>query len=508
MTEANSLKTYPEWVAGLRKNIDGDAALEAAVGGDFLTVGRLEFALLRELGLHDSHSVVDIGCGSGRLAVQLSALPGLCYVGVDVVPDLLAHAQKLCRRPDWRFVQTAGTRIPCEDHTADFVCFFSVFTHLLHEDSFRYLREATRVLRPGGRIVFSFLEFHIFSHWSAFELSVDHEAEQQPLSQFIGRDAIEAWAHHLGLVVEHVFDGDKPHIEIDEPVVWQDGRVMRDRGALGQSVAVLRKKDPKPLPSTSEHRGSLADQVEAPSQPPASAGPTVQADPVAPAPPSSYGWAECFSLLKQHRFAPRRILDVGANRGSWTRAAVKFFPAASYILVEPQAHLRAQVDDLKNSGHAIQWISAGVGDKPGQLLLSVTSDEVSSSFLPSETEAARHGFKQVPVTIRTVNEIVAREWGEVPEMVKIDAEGYDLKALAGSSNLFGKTDIFFVEAAVCATGLENTMAAVVSTMSAAGYKLIDMMDLNRSPKYGVLWLCELVFMRESCPLLERVSSYR
>ena len=33
----------------------------------------------------------------------------------------------------------------------------------------------------------------------------------------------------------------------------------------------------------------------------------------------------------------------------------------------------------------------------------------------------------------------------LPEMVKIDAEGFDLKVLAGASDLLGKTDIFLVE---------------------------------------------------------------
>lgn len=241
MAELNFLKSYPEHLAQLRATLPNDAAVEAAVGGEFITVGKLERALLRSLGLADGQFVVDVGCGSGRLAWQLAAEPELRYLGTDVVPDLLDHARALCRRPDWSFVTVGGISIPCESSSADFVCFFSVFTHLTHDDTFRYLREAKRVLKPGGRIVFSFLEFQIRCHWAVFQDYVENARPGYHLNQFMDRHAIEAWARHLGLRVEFIADGDKPHIPIAEPLTWQDGRVIDGSGSLGQSVAVLSK---------------------------------------------------------------------------------------------------------------------------------------------------------------------------------------------------------------------------------------------------------------------------
>jgi hypothetical protein len=40
---------------------------------------------------------------------------------------------------------------------------------------------------------------------------------------------------------------------------------------------------------------------------------------------------------------------------------------------------------------------------------------------------------------------------------------------------------------------DNSVAEVVGFMVKAGYNLMDITDLNRSPKHGVLWLCELAF---------------
>jgi SAM-dependent methyltransferase len=241
MSETDFLKTYPALVDRLRSALGDVSAFEAAVGGDFVTVGYLESSLLSSIGLTGTESVVDVGCGSGRLALPLSSFPNLTYIGTDIVPELIQYARNLTRRPDWHFELTDGTKIPCKDESVDFVCFFSVFTHITHEDSFKYLREAKRVLKRGGRIVFSFLEFEIDSHWAVFALSVDLGNPGDHHNQFIERPAIRAWVKQLGLSIESIFDGDKPHIPIAESVVWHDGRVMSGFGALGQSVAIISK---------------------------------------------------------------------------------------------------------------------------------------------------------------------------------------------------------------------------------------------------------------------------
>jgi ubiquinone/menaquinone biosynthesis C-methylase UbiE len=215
--------------------------MRRAIGGEFNAVGKLEHHLLRSLGLSDGHLVVDVGCGSGRLSVQLAPFPGIRYVGVDIVKSLVAYASGLSKRPDWSFICSDGSKIPCGDGAADFVCFFSVFTHLLHEDIFRYFGETARVLKPGGQLVFSFLEFRIPSHWTVFIDKVRDSAPGQHLNQFIDRDAIRAWASYSEFEVVQLCDGDKPHIPIPEEIRWDSGARMESFGNLGQSVAVLRK---------------------------------------------------------------------------------------------------------------------------------------------------------------------------------------------------------------------------------------------------------------------------
>ena len=216
--------------------------MEQAVGGDFAALGALEFCALRQFGLRDQDYVVDVGCGSGRLAKPLSLYLKGKYLGTDVVPELVAYAAKLVQRRDWRFEVVEGIAIPEGDGVADLVCFFSVLTHLLHEESYVYLREARRVLKPGGTMVFSFLEFAAPGHWPVFEKSIESIGSNAPLSVFIGRDAIAAWAEHLGLAVEAIHGADDKFIQLPEPITFANGTALRERGSLGQSVCVLSKR--------------------------------------------------------------------------------------------------------------------------------------------------------------------------------------------------------------------------------------------------------------------------
>jgi predicted SAM-dependent methyltransferase len=109
------------------------------------------------------------------------------------------------------------------------LCAFSVFTHLLHAETYLYLEDAHRALRPGGRVVLSFLEFAIPDHWAVFERTVQAQrASTVPhLNQFLERNQITVWAQHLGYASVAFIDGNT--------APWSSGE------PLGQSIAVLTK---------------------------------------------------------------------------------------------------------------------------------------------------------------------------------------------------------------------------------------------------------------------------
>jgi hypothetical protein len=54
---------------------------------------------------------------------------------------------------------------------------------------------------------------------------------------------------------------------------------------------------------------------------------------------------------------------------------------------------------------------------------------------------------------------------------------------------------------------ENSLAKVIETMADVGYRILDITELNRSPKHGALWLCEVAFLRNASSLLDGIDSF-
>ena len=230
---------YNKLVQNKLASHDKHSAMAQSIGGNFVHFGAFQRELLLQHGLKANDSIVDIGCGAGRLANALKEFSELNYVGIDVVQDLLDYAQDICARPDWQFIKLTNFKLPLADNSMDMVTAFSVFTHLFHEECYAYLAEFRRVLKPGGKVVFTFLDYSVPTHWSIFITNL--LGIQDHLNQFLDPKAIEVWCQHLQFTIEGIFPGDQPHIQLSETVAAEDGTFYRGKVALGQSICVLQK---------------------------------------------------------------------------------------------------------------------------------------------------------------------------------------------------------------------------------------------------------------------------
>lgn len=209
-----------------------------------------------------------------------------------------------------------------------------------------------------------------------------------------------------------------------------------------------------------------------------------------------------FACARTAGFNPACIFDVGANRGHWTRKALHYFPAARFELFEPQAFLRIHADDLLGRNPNIRWNNCAVADFGGEAEFTPAASDVSSHFSRS---GAING-EQIKVRVAKLDTFCSKR-GIYPQIMKIDAQGADLKVLDGGRSLLGLTELILIEAAVCAPLLENTALEVMNRMDSEGYRLVGIADLNHSPRHDLLWLVELVFTLKNCSLFDRFDSY-
>jgi FkbM family methyltransferase len=187
----------------------------------------------------------------------------------------------------------------------------------------------------------------------------------------------------------------------------------------------------------------------------------------------------------------REILDVGANRGEWAQLALDVFPDATITLIEPQEEMRGPLERFCSQHVRSRWVQAAAGAEPGSITLTIWDDLVGSTVLPPPSDELRDVGRQREVPVVSIDSLYDEG---VPQLVKLDVQGYELQALTGASRLFGATEVFIME-----TGLleflpgQPVLADVVAFMGERGYSVYDLAGFARRPSDGALGQVDLCF---------------
>jgi SAM-dependent methyltransferase len=109
------------------------------------------------LGLSAGQQLLDVACGAGGPALRIAKRTGCSIAGIDLQEQAIEAArvfavqQGLAGRA--RFEVGDATHLPFTDHTFDAVTCIDAINHF--SDRPRLLAEWSRVLRPGGRLLFT-----------------------------------------------------------------------------------------------------------------------------------------------------------------------------------------------------------------------------------------------------------------------------------------------------------------------------------------------------------------
>jgi SAM-dependent methyltransferase len=113
------------------------------------------YAVLQRLLLHqlpDGASILDIGCGDGRLT-RTMALAGFRVLGIDSSGAMLEYARERC--PEARFEQADARSFEVTEHFDVAVSTFDALNHVMSPDDLAgVFRCVERALKPGGFFAF------------------------------------------------------------------------------------------------------------------------------------------------------------------------------------------------------------------------------------------------------------------------------------------------------------------------------------------------------------------
>ncbi|MFT3679608.1 MAG: class I SAM-dependent methyltransferase [Ferruginibacter sp.] len=103
---------------------------------------------LKQLELQEDTLLLDAGCGSGMFS-SMAIHSGAQVIGIDAAPGLLEVARQ--RNPENNFMEEDLEALPFANNSFDVVAGFNSFQYAGNFEN--ALKEATRVLKPGGRLV-------------------------------------------------------------------------------------------------------------------------------------------------------------------------------------------------------------------------------------------------------------------------------------------------------------------------------------------------------------------
>ncbi len=246
MASSDNVAGHEARLKKLTSTLPPDKVASAYVGGgaeyDPVPIGWVEEEVLRRHAELDGANVADVGCGVGRLTRYMLEAGVKSYLGIDILDPILDEARKVAAgRPEFRFENVRNFTIPVPDGSLDVVCGFSLITHLLDEETYRYFEDAARVISPNGLIVFSFLDFAHKRHQEMFKAYAKTVHTDLDLLKFFEKATLQKFAKMCGLKVIEILDGGTPFKASGARPTYIDGRPAPATVATGQSLCYMRK---------------------------------------------------------------------------------------------------------------------------------------------------------------------------------------------------------------------------------------------------------------------------
>ena len=195
--------------------------------------------------------------------------------------------------------------------------------------------------------------------------------------------------------------------------------------------------------------------------------------------------------LKSFGFEPKKILDIGANKGKWSlEIKKKVFPRAEYTLIEAIDYeelekLRIKYDNINYKNILLDEI---------EHLVTWYEKRNTGDSLFKENTGYFDDCKEIKRSTNTLDLVFNKN--EVFELIKIDCQGAEIPILKGGNRLVQKSSVIILE--VPFMGEYNIGAPNfyehINYMENIGYRVFDIVELHRVD--NILIQIDIIFIRK------------
>jgi len=216
---------------------------------------------------------------------------------------------------------------------------------------------------------------------------------------------------------------------------------------------------------------------------------------------------DALRMLQQRGYAPRVIVDGGANVGQWATIARGAFPSATLHLIEPQENCVRVLRARFPAPHRIHPVALS---SPGIQRVRMLTDAQSGTSTGSHvTQHAPSGDERiVDCPAATLDALCADTVSPADRaLLKLDLEGHEIEALRGATKLLSSVEVIVSETTFYDLDRSGIplFSELLRTLEAAEYVLYDFAALYPRPRDQRLRMGDVVFVRRDSPLLDDVA---
>ncbi|MBK8552995.1 MAG: FkbM family methyltransferase [Ignavibacteria bacterium] len=132
------------------------------------------------------------------------------------------------------------------------------------------------------------------------------------------------------------------------------------------------------------------------------------------------------------------ILDVGAHSAYWSGVAKSFYPYSNIYMIEPLEEMEEKLKEFCSKHPGSKYFLNGAGSKIETKIFTVIDNMEGANFMAAERKHLVNRNQQREVKVITIDSLIESNQIPVPDLIKIDVQGYEMEVLKGATRVFGK----------------------------------------------------------------------